>query len=207
MANYLYNGIELPDINTVWTDKETYPYAVIGTFDYGLIIPDYAGCLFSSLILLSEPCIEQGDDLVANKPCLIKTYGLAAGKLATDFGHPENSWYFDSESENVEGFLVAFSADVSIWSSFDILKEDGTVFLAASEPVPVGGADEKIFIKKSTLNSIAQSTMRKRGLTSIAVENISSEIDGITAEPTDEEKEAIINEALSNIPNAEDLSL
>ena len=29
MANMLYNGVELPDIETVWTDKVTYPYAVI----------------------------------------------------------------------------------------------------------------------------------------------------------------------------------
>ena len=29
MSKYLYNGVELPDINEVWTDKETYPYITL----------------------------------------------------------------------------------------------------------------------------------------------------------------------------------
>ena len=35
MANYLYNGVLLPDINEVWTDKEMYPYAAISETDDG----------------------------------------------------------------------------------------------------------------------------------------------------------------------------
>ena len=40
----IYNGVELPDINTVWTDKETYPYAVIVSHpngDYSLVLQSF----------------------------------------------------------------------------------------------------------------------------------------------------------------------
>ena len=52
MANFLYNGVELPDINTVWTDKTAYPYAIITSFDAALV--GYSGVVRYIFLMQAE---------------------------------------------------------------------------------------------------------------------------------------------------------
>lgn len=118
MANYLYNGVELPDISTVWTDKETYPYASISVSGDMRVLT-----LRTSTVYIHNGCM----------------YRSAAG-TKLDYTLEDGAWVFDSEtpyeadSRHLTGYYWTH------WTSVDILNtDDGTVWLAASDPVPVGG--------------------------------------------------------------------
>lgn len=129
MGNVLYNGVELLDINTVWTDKTTYPYAHIYESNglYGLVISTH--------------------------PALFRTRGsytadyLPTGAVCMQYLHTQTEWYYMSsktisstsgyaELNYTKGFKI-------IWASYDVYRStdneftenDGSLYLAASKPV------------------------------------------------------------------------
>jgi hypothetical protein len=110
MANYLYNGVKLPDINTVWTDKETYPYVCI---TYTRMYDAY------HFRRSTSPIYFNGTGFVFSA----HRYSYASGE----------TWKGDI---NPNDDLLDDTSDM-IWTNADILNEDGTVFLAASDPIPV----------------------------------------------------------------------
>lgn len=107
----LYDGAVLPALPE-W-DRETYPYALIkdGTYLYA----------FSSY-----------------------SYNYSDGPFITA-NAPKKVWELENaewvELTNYVNTSVAGNAYFSnlVWSNLDILNEDGTVYLAASDPVPVTG--------------------------------------------------------------------
>lgn len=117
---YSYNGVVLPDINSVWVDKKTYPFAVI-TENMLTVFNSY----------------EQ-----------VTGTGFNAGKRAVQFS---NAGY----SGNVEGEFMRYDLvddewvirtttartdyffEYILWANFDLLNEDNSIYLAASDPVPV----------------------------------------------------------------------
>lgn len=111
---YLYNGVRLPKLPE-W-DKETYPYAVIRyihneTNDYHLI------CLRKVVYVGTG---------VAYK------FKGSAGVYTSTIATGTNGPWSDLKALNVD-----FTVSPAIWSNFDIIAEDGTVYLEASEPIPV----------------------------------------------------------------------
>lgn len=126
MAKYFYNNVELPDINTVWTDNETYPYAVIEKSQYG-------DSLYFLHMLQTAPYIE-GNNIYL----------------------PGDRLYCSTNAESTWGTVnsgtgpLPFGKGFITWSSTDILNEDGTLYLAASAPVPVSPSpiDADLYIKK-----------------------------------------------------------
>lgn len=127
----LYNGVELPDINSVWTDelKETYPYAF-------LIISDVDGHILYGLVLSSVKIAEANGYLLPTDYAKITVY-----YWSDDEESEFTEWKLDSSLDNYFGNLVTITEqNVPFWSNHDILySTDGTVYLAASDPVPVGG--------------------------------------------------------------------
>jgi hypothetical protein len=133
MANYLYNGVELPDINEVWTDKTTYPYAVI-TFaaftdanTYWLIVSEDEGVYVNS------------GNYKLRFDCPVIIYQLidnswVRANAATSFNTPRNMHEF-------------------IWANYDFMTADGYVCIAASDPVPVKTAF--VYDKASFLQGLA----------------------------------------------------
>lgn len=131
MANYLYNGVELPDINTVWTDKETYPHSYIKLVDGGY-----------ELWMLSNPYYVSDSGVLAVTHDGTWTFAFCMyvdEEMAAEAGLDTACWMQlgASTGENTE---TAFNKNVLVWSNTDILNADGTVYLAASDPVPVGGS-------------------------------------------------------------------
>lgn len=135
MINYLYNGVQLPALPE-W-DRETYPYVVID---------DQGGHYYG----------EPTQYLLVAYKTLPTTYSHVYGKDshgvsgATDYvysgydsiNRPEN-WYSSvngygacSPSSGGSG-LAMRNLDTVIWANYDVLNADGTLYLAASEPVPV----------------------------------------------------------------------
>lgn len=150
MANYLYNGVELPDINTVWTDKETYPYAVISD------APGFADSGFGfQLMISSSPTeINSSGSRYHVSNAVAKRYALlvhseeldaalaesdvTAEELAAMYGMGVDAWNLVNEYDSFEAEFP-IDSNPTRWANHDILTADDTVYLAASDPVPVGG--------------------------------------------------------------------
>lgn len=125
---YLYNGVEFPDIESIWTNKVMYPFAFI-SYRY----PSYY-LTFSS----PEP-IGFSDYVSIGK--------VGAGSVGHHYKFDGSKWVYDFE-------LVCdtFSSSVysePIWSSFDLKKSDGSLFLSASVPVPVGAVSGQLELTRN----------------------------------------------------------
>lgn len=121
MANYLYNGIELPALPE-W-DKEKYPYAYIFKIRS---LDRYELCFLASQLVHNG-----GDSILVDTP--------------TDEGIAQYAYRFlpSSDTDWVHIDDVVFESGNIVhllrWTNHDVCDEDGNVFMAASEPVPVGG--------------------------------------------------------------------
>lgn len=116
----LYNGVELPDINTVWTDevKETHPYAWIhlsGSVYYLELFKTQPSCWDSS----GTGEYYFGYQSVQDDDYAVLEYYFDATAL-NDWSFRRNTTIENARIENV------------VWSNIDVVKPDGTVYLAAS---------------------------------------------------------------------------
>jgi len=138
---YLYNGMRLIPLPE-W-DKETYPYAVM-YYDKDLVDYGAAYLILSSAPLsykyVSTPFSQAGHKLYALKPgsSIVYIHNIV-------YGEPTKEWEF-SEGRSV----VSFDTDEQVfsissagttrphWANYDLTKHtDGSVYIKASEPVPV----------------------------------------------------------------------
>ena len=124
---YLYNGVELPALPE-W-DRKTYPYAKISIYasiKYELTIST------TTLYRKNQPQLGNYYTYPDSIPCSI----MSANISKTD---AENeSWEF-TWSETYEEELTGAGLSVPLWSNFDVLNEDDTVYLEASDPVHIYG--------------------------------------------------------------------
>lgn len=120
-ATMLYNGVELPNINTVWTNKETYPYALV-IQNPGKYTMLFVAHEFGSVYTDTNPSGSSYRAYPIKAP-------YAWYQLST------TGWSFLSTKDTDSSYKIAGYPPV--WSSFDLLNEDGSVYLAASEPAPV----------------------------------------------------------------------
>lgn len=115
MAYIFYNGYRLPDINSVWTDKTAYPYALIGQSRTGKVYLD----------LLSNPFIY---DLSKKKITISGNY--------KGFTNDYSGWTLHTSRAGVAiGTVISSYEYYERWTNVDILCDDGTLYLAASVPV------------------------------------------------------------------------
>ena len=115
--NYSYNGVKLPALPE-W-DKESYPYAVImfhSPNQYSFVITSTAVVVSASGYTLKHPSGNLTPFYIGN------TELISLG---------ERNW---GEFDFVSTSLYSGKA---FWANFDILDEDGSLYLAASDPVPV----------------------------------------------------------------------
>ena len=138
MANYLYNGVELPDINEIWTEeiKVQHPYAYIVRSFLGYRLTCTNSPLYQARFTDAEEL----------------TYPISAGRevqyiqYSCNFGGSAWSYYDSGLKKNPEPNDIHWcNTDLKICitdtksTSFTLTDE---VYLAASEPVPVGGTTE-----------------------------------------------------------------
>lgn len=125
---YKYNGITLPKLPE-W-DKQTYPYAFIQFGDmtgysiYSLIVTNAKGVMGESYRIGEHTTCEWV--VAADEESEANLSGTNPG-ISTD------NWL---QYENAKTYTEYGYTNV-VWSDFDILKADNTVYLAASDPVPV----------------------------------------------------------------------
>ena len=124
---YLYNGVRLPGLPE-W-DKEAYPFGYIWEDKYGA---RYLLCY------KNEPVVGEvttgpiaGSDRLYSPTTTMHLRYQAKSDLS--------GWVFLNESQVVANSGTAFAYGYTlIWSDFNIMRDDGvTIYLAASDPVPV----------------------------------------------------------------------
>lgn len=110
MANYLYNGVELPEL-----PDSTYAYANIRGFSDGTY----------QLTFTNKAGTYKNGNLFFPASTSYKNYPVVkAGAAAWGSSSGSGTWW-DGSSQ-----LFTF-----LWANYDVLNEDGTVYLAASDPV------------------------------------------------------------------------
>ena len=109
MGKFLYGGVLLPDIDTVWTDKVTYPYAMI-----------YATETEAILHISQVPFVYRDPNVT-----------LSSGAGCPRYIANSDEWVDHGEGSGCTG-------PGAKWTSHDILDTSGnSIYLAESEPVPV----------------------------------------------------------------------
>ena len=129
MAKYyserIPNGIELPDINTVWTDKVKYPYAQISL---------YANSTTENMVYILRLLTTEGTVSSGGLVGITSVYRYDSNK-------PEKGWY---------QYNFSFGSAIVVWANYDVYYKDdvadvgGTLYLKGSDPVPVGGEPEPV---------------------------------------------------------------
>lgn len=128
----LYNGVKLPELPE-W-DREKYPYAVL-VYGTGDSVPYWV--YFCS----NQPYINSSDKVVINE----KTGGTGLSLTGTKaiyyrYYNLENTvGWEDSPSYSDLLSPISISKDRVFWGNADILNTDGTVYLGASDPIPLDG--------------------------------------------------------------------
>lgn len=108
---WLYNGVRLPKLPE-W-DKTVYPYAVIAFIDAGPIYRVY---------FCADKCTVTGVNASYKAPYV---WYQGAGDV----------WEYKGETADTSNVIL--SMVTPIWANHDVYREDGSLYLAASEPVPV----------------------------------------------------------------------
>lgn len=120
-AYYLYNGVRLPALPE-W-DKETYPYAAIV----------YAGKdtpISMCALMPSSPVYNSSENMLV--------WGESSPLIVFDPTGVSGSVYEEWTQVGTGVSLILESPSYVLWSNADILNAtDSTVYLAASDPVPV----------------------------------------------------------------------
>ncbi len=135
-AMIFYNGVLLPDINSVWTDKATYPYAIISAKNGEI----------KSLYISTVDFIVSSVFVCASGSGVYKNYYFTDGAWKAG-GTTSVSSYFHL-------FRIADGSEQPFWSNFEICGDD-TFYLAASDPVVELG-DDAVLKPLETLQTIPQ---------------------------------------------------
>lgn len=138
MANYLYNGIELPALPEY--DKTAYPYA------YVYLYTDYSGgrLILSPVPLTYSGYTDETNYFYATADCTVMIYKLTISEGVSGSYVPSNWEYYSSKTMNPDTSAIRAAGNFN-WANTDTYKKsDGTLYLAASDPVPVPDEPESV---------------------------------------------------------------
>lgn len=125
IVSYSYNGAIVPYIDEVWTDKEAYPNAIITASE------DRVTLMFGKISSFDGETITMQDAslyIYTDSQAVVEE--LAASYIYISAGE----WSIPAGSVPSERTIPASAVT---WTSHDILNGDGSVYLAASDPIPV----------------------------------------------------------------------
>lgn len=142
----LYNGTKLP-APPEWSDKEVYPFV---EFPYVYIFQkrtpsgdkfDYTFYAFSAPLTLMKSVIDNGvvieNALVSRSPSDGRSLWTQQFYLENEEWEPPSDGAFTNYGPNYALCIDADGDRALIWSNHNVLNEDGSVYFAASTPIPV----------------------------------------------------------------------
>ena len=116
---FLYNGVKLPALPE-W-DKTVYPYAFI----YIVTLDGTTG-VYTLVASSSSVMGYDGNGIICPAATVGQRYTVS-----------EDSWAAAADSDDF--YIKRDNLIYTVWANFDVLNSDGSVYVAASEPVPVAG--------------------------------------------------------------------
>lgn len=124
VTGYSYNGVELPDITTIWTDHEKFPYVFI----------QYSESNNACFLYVSDDPMYYSGGYVAIRP----EYYIYVYEMAK----PDNGWRQSShQTGTAQGRVENEYNGNLLWANHDIIQTQSggvqNVIVAASEPVPI----------------------------------------------------------------------
>lgn len=122
---YLYNGVRLPPLPEV--DIKKYPYTYLSRSFIGDKLYKI------SFVARDNPVQVNGDNVYISAGALT-SYDIDAYHGKTDF---ELSYLDSTHDDFVWGIYGDIVFNEIIWSNYNIYNTNGTVFLSASDPIPV----------------------------------------------------------------------
>ena len=132
-ATMLYNGVELPNIESVWTDKTAYPYATI---------------------LYSASKNRYNLWLTSKQWTVTGLLSLSAGTSSYVLYASDGSWLFNFKSSGSQS-----ESGSPIWSSYNVLDSNGNIIYPTSDPIypnastPISG--RMVFGSEQVLDNFA----------------------------------------------------
>ena len=130
-SHYYYNGVELPDINTVWTDKETYPYAAM-----------YISCGIYHLLLTKEPGSIEYLDYYGYHGNVFR-YRTSYAEYLSDFNDINENYYGADWLYRTSG-AGTWSYDLPFWSNYSLYHaENGAIYREGIAPLPIFDTPEE----------------------------------------------------------------
>lgn len=116
---FLYNGVELPGLPE-W-DKTRYPYAFI----YIVTLDGTTG-VYTLVMTSSNVMSYDGNGIICTAANVGQRYTVSG-----------EEWVAAAGSDDF--YIKRDNLIFTVWANFDVLNSDGSVYVAASEPVPVAG--------------------------------------------------------------------
>lgn len=112
---YSYNGTVLPDINTVYTEavKASHPFAMLCYNIYGTL----------TLQVITVRPYYNGENMAIPTAYGYIIYIVREGEWSLYYRN-DDAWATNSHA-------------LPFWTNFDLLAEDGSVYLAKTEPIPI----------------------------------------------------------------------
>lgn len=114
---FLYNGVKLPALPE-W-DKTVYPYAFI----YIVTLDGTTG-VYTLVVSSSSVMGYDGNGIICPSATVGQRYTVS-----------EDRWAAAAASDDF--YIKRDNLIYTVWANFDVLNSDGSVYVAASEPVPV----------------------------------------------------------------------
>ena len=135
MSDYLYNGHEFPD----W-DENAYPYAFIADVQRDALDTSYVSKLFAVdkqgyMIIRDDPITEEQDYLytLGGVPDDLSEGNQDKILFGCVWELENGAWVSPWESQ----LNLGVANKGILWSNHTILWEDGSVYMEASDPIPV----------------------------------------------------------------------
>lgn len=114
---FLYNGVKLPALPE-W-DRNRYPYAFI----YIVTLDGTTG-VYTLVVSSSSVMGYDGNGIICPAATVGQRYTVS-----------EDSWAAAAASDDF--YIKRDNLIYTVWANFDVLNSDGSVYVAASDPVPV----------------------------------------------------------------------
>lgn len=138
-----YNGINSPAIEAVYTPElqKRYPFAHIAEFPASAILGDGVGGSVATLMLSSVAAYHSNGETLITGTHSTQNFTYTESQEVVDFFAGNGitvrlgEWTFTDASNDVDFIDSVYGV---AWTNYDILNADGSVYLAASEPVHSG---------------------------------------------------------------------
>ena len=137
----LYNGVKLPNIDSVWTEelKAQYPYAWM---NYVYLAEEQVG--EGTLWLCNYPVsvafdVDGDINVTAQSDGTCIVYSILNGIWREEYGIPVDEWEKWFESITYDVSKGTFWLNEPTWTSNTILNTDGSTYMEATDPIPLDG--------------------------------------------------------------------